>query len=64
MRCYSCNEDYFYEDMRGPDSSYYKHCRPQHKEAELAMIRRNKEIGHTADDVCGCSMCAAQFDMR
>lgn len=34
------------------------------RESIERIYKRNKELGHTGSDMCGCSMCAAKADME
>lgn len=64
MHCDCCGDDV--GDQRiaydRNDELYCDWCWPKIKPRIEARIARYKELGHTGDSMCGCSMCAANFE--
>ncbi len=63
FRCDNCGEEEFdrYAVYHG-DDTYCTMCWNTLKTGILAREARYKELGHTGDSMCGCSMCAARAD--
>lgn len=64
--CSCCKEEVYREDIAWDDGeyeAYYERCWPKVKERVLARVKRYREIGHTGEDMCGCSMCAARYEI-
>ena len=58
MICDHCLEDCSTHNYKGNEVCSY--CWDKAIPKIDARIERNERLGHTGDDMCGCSMCAAR----
>jgi len=64
--CDKCNEPCGDHEYGGDahDATYCKYCWPQVQQRIESEQKRNKRLGHTGDDLCGCPMCAERFEAQ
>lgn len=66
MICATCDADIgpSYVAFDNGDEVYCRRCWELYGESVTKRLDRDRALGHTGSDMCGCERCAARADME